>query len=174
MHRTFDLGALRRTERGDTSGWQVSGSVLGGYWFSYADWLHGPFVRLAWQEIRVKGFSEQGSDSTALSYGEQRRKSFISTLGWQVAGQVGSVRPFARLAWEFEGKDDDRFVSATPVALNGTYSVPTIRPDDNYFRYLIGASADFGRFTGYLVGSGSAGRSDGNGYGITVGVRVPL
>jgi outer membrane lipase/esterase len=174
VHRTFDLGALRRTERGDTRGWQVTGSVLGGYWFSYADWLHGPFVRLAWQEIRVKGFSEQSSDSTALAYGEQRRKSFVSTLGWQVAGQIGNVRPFARLAWEFEGKDDDRFVSATPVGLDGTYSVPTIRPDDNYFRYLVGASADFGRVTGYLVGSGTAGRSDGNGYGITVGVRVPL
>ena len=174
VHRTFDLGALRRTERGDTGGWQVTGSVLGGYWFSYADWLHGPFVRLAWQDIRVKGFSEQSSDSTALSYGEQRRKSFVSTLGWQVAGQVGNVRPFARLAWEFEGKDDDRFVTATPMGLDGTYSVPTIRPDDNYFRYLIGASVDFGRVTGYLVGSGTAGRSDGNGYGITVGVRLPL
>jgi outer membrane lipase/esterase len=174
VHRTFDLGELHRTERGDTNGWHLMGSVLGGYWFSYADWLHGPFVRLAWQEIRVKGFSEQSSDSTALAYGEQRRKSFVSTLGWQVAGQIGNVRPFARLAWEFEGKDDDRFVSATPVGLDGTYSVPTIRPDDNYFRYLVGASADFGRVTGYLVGSGTAGRSDGNGYGITVGVRVPL
>ena len=174
VHRTFDLGALRRTERGDTRGWQVTGSVLGGYWFSYADWLHGPFARLAWQEIRVRGFSEQSSDSTALSYGEQRRKSFLSTLGWQVAGHVGNVRPFARVAWEFEGKDDDRFVSATPVGLSGTYSVATIRPDDNYFRYLVGASVDFARFTGYLVGSGTAGRSDGNGYAITVGVRVPL
>jgi outer membrane lipase/esterase len=174
IHRTFDLGELRRTEHGDTNGWQVMGSVLGGYWFSYADWLHGPFVRLAWQDIRVKGFSEQGSDSTALSYGEQRRKSFLSTLGWQLSGQIGNVRPFARLAWEFEGKNDDRFVSATPVGLNGTYAVPTIKPDDNYFAYLIGVSADFGRVTGYLVGSGSAGRSDGNGYGITVGVRVPL
>jgi outer membrane lipase/esterase len=174
VHRSFDLGALRRTERGDTRGWQVSGSVLGGYWFGYADWLHGPFVRLAWQEIRVNGFSERGSDSTALSYGEQRRRSFVSTLGWQVAGSIGNVRPFARLAWAFEGNDDDRFVSATPVGLNGTYSVPTIRPDDSYFRYLVGASADFGRVTGYVVGSGTAGRSDGNGYGITVGVRVPL
>jgi outer membrane lipase/esterase len=174
VHRSFDLGALRRTERGDTRGWQVSGSVLGGYWFGYAGWLHGPFVRLAWQEIRVHGFSEQGSDSTALSYGEQRRRSFVSTLGWQVAGSIGNVRPFARLAWAFEGRDDDRFVAATAVGLGGTYAVPTIRPDDRYFRYLIGASADYGRVTGYVVGSGTAGRSDGNGYAITVGVRVRL
>jgi outer membrane lipase/esterase len=174
VRRNFDLGALSRIESGDTRGWHLMGSVLGGYWFSYASILHGPFVRLAYQEIHVKAFSERGSDSTALSYGEQERKSFLSTLGWQVAGQIGGVRPFARVAWEFEGKNDERFVSATPVGFNVTYSVPTVKPDDNYVRYLVGASADFGRVTGYLVGSATSGRSDGNGYGITVGVRVPL
>ena len=174
VHRNFDLGALARREGGDARGWHLMGSVLGGYWFDYAGWQHGPFVRFAYQEIRVKGFSERGNDSTALSYGEQRRKSFISTLGWQVAGQVANVRPFARIAWEFEGKDDERFVTATPVGLAGTYSVPVIRPDDNYVRYLLGASADFGRVTGYVVGSATSGRGDGNDYGITVGVRLPL
>ena len=174
VHRTFDLGELTRTESGDTTGWHVMGSVLGGYWFGYANWLHGPFVRLAYQKIHVNGFAEHGSDSTALLYGEQERESFVSTLGWQAAGQIGNVRPFARVAWSFESKDDDRFVSATPLGLHGTYSVPVIKPDDNYFEYLLGASVDFGRVTGYLVGSGTAGRSDGNGYGVTVGVRVPL
>jgi outer membrane lipase/esterase len=174
VHRNFDLGALTRTESGDTTGWHAMGSVLGGYWFNYANWLHGPFVRFAYQEINVKGFAERGSDSTALVYGEQERKSFTSTLGWQATGQIGNVRPFARVAWEFETKDDDRFVSATPVALNGTYSIPTVKPDDNYVRYLLGASADFGRFTGYVTGSATSGRADGNGYGFTLGVRVPL
>ncbi len=109
IHRTFALGAQNRTESGETRGWHVMGSVLGGYWFNYADWQHGPFVRLAYQEIHVDGFAERGSDSSALLYGEQERKSFISSLGWQVAGQVANVRPFARVSWEIESKDDDRF-----------------------------------------------------------------
>ena len=174
VNRRFDLGALSRTESGDTHGWQVMGSVLGGYWFNYANWLHGPFVRFAYQEIHVDGYSERGSDSTALSYGEQERKSLVSTLGWQVSGQIGSVRPFARVAWELESKNDDRFVSATPVGLAGIYSVPTIKPDDSYASYVLGASTDFGDVTGYLFGSATSGRSDGNAYGVTVGVRVPL
>ncbi|HEX6136342.1 MAG TPA: autotransporter domain-containing protein [Casimicrobiaceae bacterium] len=174
VHRNLQLGALGRTESGEARGWHVMGSVLGGYWFNYANWLHGPFVRLSYQEIHVKAFSERGSDSTALSYGEQERKSLVSTLGWQVAGQIGNVRPFARIAWEFESKDDQRFVSAALVGFDGSYSVPVIRPDDNFFRYALGASADFGRVTGYLVGSATSSRSDGNGYGITVGLRVPL
>ena len=84
------------------------------------------------------------------------------------------MRPFARVGWEIEGKDDDRFVSASSVTLGGNYSIPALTPDNNYLRYVAGASADFGRVTGYLVGSATSGRSDGNGYGITVGVRVPL
>lgn len=174
VHRNIELGALRRTESGDARGWHAMGSVLGGYWFKYSSVLHGPFVRLSYQDIRVKGYAERGDDSTALIYGEQQRKSFISTLGWQVAGHAGRVRPFARIGWEFESKDDDRFVSASSVTLGGNYSIPTLKPDGNDVRYLAGASADFGRVTGYVVGSATSGRSDGNGYGVTVGVRVPL
>jgi outer membrane lipase/esterase len=69
VHRDFDLGALRRSERGETHGWHAMASVLGGYWFGYRDMLHGPYVRLSYQDIRVKGFAENGSDSTALAYG---------------------------------------------------------------------------------------------------------
>ena len=122
----------------------------------------------------MHGFSEHGSDSTALSYGEQKRKSFITSLGWQATGQLGSVRPFARVTWEFESKDDDRMVSATPVGFNGTYSMPVIKPDDNYIRYLVGLASDFGKFTGYITGSGTSSRGDGNAYAFTIGVRVPL
>jgi len=174
VHRNIQLGALNRTESGETRGWHAMASVLGGYWFTYNDWLHGPFARLSYQEIHVKAFSENGSDSTALSYGEQERKSLLTSLGWQVAGRIGNARPFARVTWELESKDDDRSVSASSVTLGGSYSVPVIKPDNNYLQYLVGVSADFGRVTGYITGSGTSGRSDGNGYGVTVGVRVPL
>ena len=174
VHRDFDLGALRRSERGDTRGWHLMASVLGGYWFQYADVLHGPFVRLAYQDIHVKGFAENGDDSTALFYGEQQRKSFISTLGWQVAGHIGNVRPFARVGFAFESKDDVRYVDASSVTLGGRYSLPTIEPDGNYVQYLVGASTDFGRFTGYVAGSATSGRSQGNDYAVTLGVRLPL
>jgi outer membrane lipase/esterase len=174
VHRDFDLGALRRSERGDTRGWHLMASVLGGYWFQYPDVLHGPFVRVAYQDIHVKGFAENGDDSTALFYGEQQRKSFISTLGWQVAGHIGNVRPFARVGFAFESKDDVRYVDASSVTLGGRYSLPTIEPDGNYVQYLVGASTDFGRFTGYVAGSATSGRSQGNDYAVTLGVRLPL
>jgi len=98
----------------------------------------------------------------------------VSTLGWQVAGQIGSVRPFARIAYELESKDDTRYVSASSVTLGGQYAIPTIKPDRDYVSYLLGASTEFGRVTGYLTGFATSGRSDGNAFGVTVGVRVPL
>jgi len=174
VHRDITLGALTRRENGRTTGSHIDASVLGGYWFSAGTLLHGPYVRLLWQDITVHGFSENASDSTALAFSEQKRKSFITSAGWQGTGQLGAVRPFARVTWEFEGKDDDRSVSATPFGLSTTYSMPVVKPDDNYVRYLIGGAMDFARVTGYVTAEGTSGRSDGNGYAITVGVRVPL
>ena len=118
--------------------------------------------------------NRQARCTTALIYGEQRRESFTSTLGWQVAGHVGNERPIARVGFVLEGHDDDRFVSASSVTLGGHYAIPTLTPDRDYVQYLLGASADFARITGYAAASATSGRSEGNGYGVTLGVRVPL
>ena len=68
----------------------------------------------------------------------------------------------------------DRSVTASSVTLGGLYTIPVARPDNNYALLNVGASADFGGVTGYITGSGTAARSDGNYYAITVGIRVPL
>ena len=175
IKRNIQLGALTRTENSDTSGWQLMASVLGGYWFNYSDDLqHGPFARLSYQEIRVHGFSEQGSDSTALSFGQQERNSLIGSVGWQATGRIGMFRPFGRVTWEWEGRDGERLVSATPIGFDTTFSVPGVKPDSSWVNYVLGASADFGGVTGFIQGTGTGGKSDGNYYGVTIGVRVPL
>jgi outer membrane lipase/esterase len=175
IRRHIQLGALDRVESADANGWHFMGSVLGGYWFNLnPDWQHGPWARVAYQEVRVDAFAENGADSTALSYAEQRRKSLLTSVGWQITGRAGMFRPFARITWENESKNDDRFVTATPVGSPLSYSVPGLKPDNNFVRYVVGASADFGRVTGFITGSGTGSKSDGDGYGITVGVRVPL
>jgi outer membrane lipase/esterase len=174
VHRNIQLGAMNRVESGETRGWHLTGSVLGGYWFDYGNWLHGPFARLSYQKVHVDSFAERGNDSTALFYGEQDRSSLISELGWQVAGHIANVRPFARVTWDHEGKSDARTVSASSVSLGGTYSMPVLAPDNSFLRYDIGASADFANVTGFLTASTTSGNSSGNGYTLTLGLRVPL
>jgi outer membrane lipase/esterase len=175
VHRNIQLGALTRTERGQTRGWHVYGNLLGGYWFTASpDWQHGPFGRLTYQDVHVDGFSETSSDSTALAYGDQTRTSLVTSLGWQIAGRLGVVRPFARATWQYEWRNDATTVTAAPATMETRYTVDGIRPDDNFFRFAVGASADIGKVTGYVSGMATAGNGNGNGYAITVGLRVPM
>ena len=174
VQRNIALGAATRTENGTTNGYQTVARVLGGYWFRQGDWEHGPFAKLTWDKVVVRQFSEQGSDSTALTYGQQENEAFLSSIGWQVTGNWSGWRPFARATWEYDFKNDERQVSATPVGMNGTYYVPVAKPDENYALFDLGVSKDFGGVTGYVAGNASAGKSNGDFWAVTVGFRMPI
>lgn len=175
VHRNIELGTGVRVERGETSGYHWFASLVGGWWFGApGGLLHGPFAKLSYQEAIVRQFSEQGSTSTTLAYGQQERESLQTSLGWQVAGNLGAVRPFGRVTWEYDAKADDRSISATPALLGGTYTVGAFRPDDNYLLFNLGASVDFARATGFINGAATASKADGDYYAITVGVRIPM
>jgi outer membrane lipase/esterase len=180
VSRTYELGALSRTSSGDTSGTHWGLRALGGYWFKHSNVLHGPFAKLVYQEVSVNGFSESGNTATTLRYGAQDRESLISSLGWQAQGTWGAVRPFGRVTWEYELKDDARSVTASP-AVGGSYSIGVGAPDDNWFLFNFGASMDFGqatasygRLSGYLMGTATAAKNDGDSWAITVGLRLPM
>lgn len=175
VHRNIELGTGVRVERGETSGYHWFASLVGGWWLGTpGGLLHGPFAKLSYQEAIVRQFSEQGNTSTTLAYGQQERESLQTSLGWQVAGNLGAVRPFGRVTWEYDAKADDRSISATPALLGGTYTVGAFRPDDNYLLFNLGASMDVGRATGFINGAATASKDDGDYYAITVGVRIPM
>jgi outer membrane lipase/esterase len=174
INRVIPLGQMLRTETGQTRGNEYTGRLLGGYWFQWQDILHGPWARVAYTKATVKQYAETGADSTALSFGEQRPDQLLWSLGWQATGNIGGIRPFARATWEYESLNNDRSVQASSVTLGGWYSIPVAKPDNNYALFNLGASADFGGVTGFVYGSATAGKGDGNYYAITVGVRVPL
>jgi outer membrane lipase/esterase len=174
IHRVIPLGPLLRTETGQARGNEYTARLLGGYWFQWQDILHGPWARVAYQKSTVKQYAETGSDSTALMFGEQQPDQLLWSLGWQVSGNLGGIRPFGRATWEYESLNQDRSVSASPVTLGGWYSIPVAKPDNNYALFNLGASADFGGITGFVYGSATAGKGDGNYYAITVGIRAPL
>ena len=177
IHRTITLGAGTRTESGSTRGTHLMGRVLGGYWFNYGNWVHGPFARLTYQEAKVYAWSETGTSSTAMSFGHQKRDSLVSSLGWQANGNLGWLRPYARVTWEKDYNNDDRIVRAGLVSTGGVgFGLPALRPDDNYALFDIGASGELGnsKVTGFVSVNATAGKNDGNYQAVTVGVRVPL
>jgi len=177
IRRSFALGASNRTENGDTNGTHVMARLLGGYWFNASgNWLHGPFARLTYQEAKVYAWSESGTSSTAMSFGHQKRDSFVSSLGWQVNGVIGAVRPFARVTWEKDYNNDDRTVRAGLVSTGGVgFGLPAFRADSDYVLFDIGASAALGsNVTGFISVNATGGKSDGNFQAVTLGVRVPI
>jgi len=174
VSRNIQLGPAVRTESGQTRGYEYTGRLLGGYWFKYQDMLHGPYARMTYTKAIVRQFSETGSDSTALTYGQQSNEQLLWSVGWQVAGTFGSIRPWARATWEYDSLDKNRDITASSVTLGGSYSIPAPKPDNNYALFNVGAAVDWPGVTGFISGSGTAGRGDGNYWAITVGVRMPL
>lgn len=174
VQRNITLGAATRTESGNTNGYQTVARVLGGYWFKQGNWDHGPFGKLTWDKVKVHQFSEKGTDSTAITYGQQENEAFISSIGWQVTGNWSGWRPFARATWEYNFKNDARDISASPVVLGGTYTLPVSKPDENYALFDLGVSKEFGGVTGYIAGNASAGKTNGDFWAVTVGFRVPI
>jgi len=96
------------------------------------------------------------------------------SLGWQVAGTFGSFRPYARASWEIDSKADDHCITASSVTLGGNYAVHPAKPDSSYALFNLGASTELGAVTGFIAGSATAGRTDGNYWAVTVGIRAPL
>jgi outer membrane lipase/esterase len=172
--RNIELGATTRTESGSTRGYHNVGRLLGGYWFRYKDWDHGPFAKLTYEQIVVRQFSENGNDSTALTYDQQKNDAFWSSLGWNLTGVVNGFRPFARATWEYNFQNDTRQVTAKSNSTNGWYTVPGFEQDDNWWLFDLGVSRDFGRVTGFVAGNASAGKGDGDYWAVTVGIRAPL
>jgi outer membrane lipase/esterase len=177
VRRNITLGQGSREESGDTHGMHVVGRLLGGYWFNAAsNWIHGPFARLTYQEAKVYGWSESGTSSTAMAFGEQKRDSFVSSLGWQASGNLGWVKPFGRVTWEKDYNNDDRTVRAGLVSTGGVgFGLPALRADSDYVLFDLGASADLGaNLIGFVSVNATAAKSDGNYQALTIGIRVPL
>jgi outer membrane lipase/esterase len=172
--RNIQLGPVTRAESGDTKGYHNVARLLGGYWLHYKDWDHGPFAKLTWEKAVVRQFSENGNDSTALTFGQQKVDSLLSSVGWQLTGNVSGFRPFARATWEYNFDGDTRQVTAKSNSLNGTYVVPGFEQDDNWWLFDLGVARDFGKVTGFLSGNATAGKGDGDYWAVTIGIRVPL
>jgi outer membrane lipase/esterase len=175
VRRTFSIGQQSRTESGSTNGTQVVGRVLGGYWFNTSkEFIHGPYARLTYQSIKVDGYGESGTSSSAMSFGDQKQDTFSSSLGWQASGVLGSFRPFGRVSWEY-ADNSNRDITAGLVSLPGTFTLPAFNPKTNYALFLVGASVPIGKdITGFLSINASAGSSAGNYQAVTVGIRAPL
>jgi outer membrane lipase/esterase len=145
INRSFDVGAARITEGGETDGNHRGVGLTGGWLFDVSTLKTGPFATVEWQDINVGGYHEYGDDATAMWFGDQRREALVSTLGWRLQGkwQVSNLAmaPYLELAWNHDSKADAREVSTGLNTMNGSFALTGFVPDKTWGTASIGLTA---------------------------------
>jgi len=159
IDRRIDLGAARRTETGKTDGSHVGGGLTGGWWFGSDSLKTGPFATVEFEQLRVFGYTERNNTSTAMTFGKQVRNARIETLGWRLQGSwaTGSttVHPFVEVAYNHDGRADDRYVTAGLTNMSGKFELQGFTPDKTWATADVGISADFSKsWSGWASYSG--------------------
>jgi outer membrane lipase/esterase len=155
LHRNIPIGPTVRHESATTSGYHTALALTGGWWINFGNWRTGPYADLSWQHAHVNGYSEDGGDATAMTFGNQDRHALVGTLGWQLAGNLqaggATLHPFARVAWNHDDDADPRDVTAGLVSMPGTFALPGFVPDKNWGSVGVGLAADFTpSFSGWI------------------------
>ncbi|WP_243361839.1 autotransporter outer membrane beta-barrel domain-containing protein [Fundidesulfovibrio terrae] len=102
----------------------------------------GPVAGLVLQRVTIKGFTESGlSGVTALSYGEQKRDSAVTQLGWRILADVGRFQPFAEAKWNHELADPKRTVKAALTTISApAYSMDAVPVTTDWGTVMFGTS----------------------------------
>ncbi|WP_109126229.1 autotransporter domain-containing protein [Dyella sp. C11] len=176
IQRNIQLGSALRSETAKADGNHVGGGITGGYWFDMGTLRTGPFATFEWQSVKVNGYNESGSDSTAMWYGSQQRDSQTNTLGWRLEGhwQAGNtmLSPYAELAWNYDSKADQRLVTAGLNGMPGSFELAGFTPDKNWGTGDIGLSAQFSQaLSGWVGYSGRFGDNSQKYNSVNLGMK---
>lgn len=123
LKRKFYLGQVKRTEQGNTDGELWAASTRLGYDIapqSDSPWHLSPFISADYSQVKVDGFSEDGSQSTTLQFDDQKRDSKRLGAGLQGRYQLSKdTALFAEYSHQREYDDDATEVTAELVSLPG-------------------------------------------------------
>jgi outer membrane autotransporter protein len=81
----------------------------------------------------VNAFDESGAGSANLHIGGQKRRSEVASIGIRASWDLGFVTPYAKFTADKERKNDDRFITASPLSLisGNSYDIPAYQPADS-------------------------------------------
>lgn len=179
INRRFQLGALQRTESGQTDGNQLMAGINGGFWFGSSSFQVGPYAGLQWQRIRVDGYSESGSDSSAMWFAQQQRDALIGTLGVHLKGNWkagnGMLHPYVDLAVHRDDRADARTVRAGLSGMQGSFALTGFTPDNNWASVDLGLAADFSdSVSGWVAYHGRFADSNQRLNGLQIGIKIAM
>ncbi|MDF0605056.1 autotransporter domain-containing protein [Neisseriaceae bacterium TC5R-5] len=166
--RRVTLGPTQIVLPGSTSQNQYGLRLTSAYRLNMGSYSIGPVAGLDYASVKVAGFSEQGGNSSSMSFAEQTLSSLIGRVGWQLDADIGRFSPYARVSLAHEFRARDHSVTAGLVTTVGDFSINLGSPDANWQEWTLGTSAKFnqsisayGQFT-TISGRRSGSQSSGN------------
>ena len=141
IHRNIQLGPAFFRATGNAEGSNSSAQVILGYDFPVRRLTIGPTVMVTTQNVTVNGFVEGGAGAANLRIHEQKRRSEIWSVGVRASYDLGGWTPWLRVTADKERRDDERFVSATPLtmdAIGSIYDIPALQSDTKFLTVALG------------------------------------
>ncbi len=174
IERPVTLAAFTRTERGSTEAAQFGGELNVECTMGASETLrHGPFFGLSLLNQEIKGYRESGNSSTAMNFSDFSRNSLIARGGYSFGWSVGGLRPYARIAYEYELEDDPIHVSAGSNTMPGRFTLPGYEPLSSALSADLGLSAKLGeRASGSLSYSGRFGEDSRRSHNLSLALRM--
>ncbi|EJM75812.1 esterase EstP [Pseudomonas sp. GM55] len=177
LKRKFQLGVNERGEKGDTSGYVEAFSARLGYDIAQqasSPWHLSPFVSADFAKVQVDGYSEDGNDSTALTFADQDRISRRLGAGLQGKYQfTPQTQVFGEVAVEREYNDDTQNVSINLNNLpNNQFTLQGYTPQSHLSRLNLGVSHNLTRDLALRASYNIRKDDDFTQQGINVGVAL--
>ncbi|KFN46344.1 hypothetical protein N787_10800 [Arenimonas metalli CF5-1] len=152
ISRFIEMGATVREESGTTNASQYGAELGLGWLFGSADGLqHGPFIGAQWVQQTVDGYAEDSGSATAMNFSEFDRDSLVTRVGYQLMGNLGdserAIRPFARVAFNEEGEDDQVRVNAGSNSMPGRFTLGGFTPSQDWISADVGVQFMVGEST---------------------------
>jgi uncharacterized protein with beta-barrel porin domain len=141
--------AVDRTATGDTDGRQFTINVGTGYDVRLGAATLTPYGRVEYLRLTVDEYTERGALGLDLAIEDQTAESLLTVLGARLAHAfgtpIGVVVPQVRGEWRHEFLNNSQLIRAKFAndPFNVVFTIPTDRPDRDYFAVGAGVSSVF-------------------------------
>lgn len=173
VRRSFALGNVSRSEQGDTDGHQAGLRLTGRYHWQTGNWTVSPLASLAYENLSVAGYSEDGSNSTAMRFGKQSQSGWQGRLGAELTTRVGQFTPFAGAQYVHQFNSRTTQLDAGIKSQPGQFTTELARPDSNWGLLRLGSHIELTpTIRATLEAQSSVGRDSGQQWGVQLGVSA--
>ena len=141
--RSILLGTATRNERGATASSLYGLTANFGWMLKNAEQsTHGPYFGASWTKQKIKGYRENGEQSTAMNFSGFNRDSLIIKAGYHFSNSIGQNQKrklYSRFTFEKELKDNAVEVTgASNTTMPGKFTLAGFQPPKHWATIEVG------------------------------------